>query len=75
MNEVLCEDQSAPRRNMPRTKERTIANPLDPDYVSRVSPFAMKDVHSRASALGFHTRSGLHGNPNKVQKKTGRRKK
>lgn len=49
---ILSEDQ--PRaQNLPSRKALVKNNPLDPDYICQSSPFATKDVYSRASRLGI----------------------
>lgn len=49
---VISENQ--PRaQNYPARKALIKSNPLDPDYVCQSSPFATKDVYSRASRLGI----------------------
>ena len=51
---ILSEDQ--PRaHNMPAKKSLDKNNPIDPDYVYQASPFATKDVTSRAARLGVGT--------------------
>jgi len=48
----LSEDQ--PRaQNFPSKKSMIRSNPLDPDYESLNSPFAIKDIYSRAARLGI----------------------
>lgn len=49
---------------------------FDADYIARASPFAAKDVTSRASQLGYHLKGAYNSkNPNEVKKKNVRRKK
>ncbi|XP_065827189.1 RNA-binding protein NOB1-like [Oscarella lobularis] len=76
---ILKEDQiitSKPRR----MKKMTSVDALDPNYVARESPFALKDVASRGAQLAFRQRGGGTGgkskNPNEVRRrKSGKRKK
>ncbi|KAL9976499.1 hypothetical protein ACROYT_G013808 [Oculina patagonica] len=73
-NPVLTEDQPRGQHRLPRKKDNM--NVFDPDYISRVSPFAAKDVTSRASQLGYHLKGGQNRrNPNEVKKKSARSKK
>lgn len=71
---VLTEDQPRGQHRLPRNRDHV--NVLDADYIARASPFAAKDVTSRASQLGYHLK-GAHNtkNPNEVRKKNTRRKK
>jgi hypothetical protein len=55
-NPILSEDQPRPQ-NLPSKKSLIKNNPLDPDYTCLSSPFATKDVYSRASALGIKPNS------------------
>merc|ERR1719494_1717266 len=66
---ILCADQKMGHKNMPKQKDKV--NPLDPDYVVRSSPFAMKDTNSRAFNLGLHVRHTASRNPNQSKKKSG----
>ena len=70
---LLVEDQKTSQTRLP--KKRDQINPLDPDYVTRASPFAMNDTNSRAFALGHHIKHTQHRNPNATKKKKSGRKK
>lgn len=76
-NPILTEDQPRAQHRLPRKKDNM--NVFDPNYIARSSPFAAKDVTSRASQLGYHLKGAqdYHNrrNPNEVRKKSGRRKK
>ncbi|CAH3042290.1 unnamed protein product [Pocillopora meandrina] len=76
-NPVLTEDQPRGQHRLPRKKDNM--NVFDPNYIARSSPFAAKDVTSRASQLGYHLKGAQdyqnRRNPNEVRKKSGRRKK
>ena len=61
----LSEDQPM-AHNFPAKKAIVKNDPLDPDYVYQASPFATKDVHSRAARLGI--------NPNKFNSRFMKRK-
>lgn len=50
----LSEDQPM-AQNLPPKKTLIKNNPLDPDYICQSSPFAVKDVYSRASKLGIRS--------------------
>lgn len=51
-NPILSEDQPRPQ-NLPSKKALIRTNALDPDYVAQSSPFATRDVYSRAAQLGI----------------------
>ncbi|ESO03424.1 hypothetical protein HELRODRAFT_192032 [Helobdella robusta] len=79
---ILCEDQLKTKQ---RTKKMSkVVDVFDPDYLGLSSPFALNDVTSRATSLGFNKKSrrsdvvdvfdGRRKNPNESRKKTGRRK-
>ena len=75
-NPVLTEDQPRGQHRLPRKKDNM--NVFDPDYIARASPFAAKDVTSRASQLGYHLKGSQYQNrrnPNEVRKKSSRKKK
>lgn len=76
-NPVLTEDQPRGQHRLPRKKDNM--NVFDPNYIARSSPFAAKDVTSRASQLGYHLKGAQdyqnRRNPNEVRKKSRRRKK
>jgi len=75
-NPVLTEDQPRGQHRLPRKKDNM--NVFDPDYIARTSPFAAKDVTSRASQLGYHLKGAQYQNrrnPNEVRKKSSRKKK
>ena len=49
---IIMEHQPV-AQNLPSKKSLIKNNPLDPDYLYQTSPFAVKDVHSRAARLGI----------------------
>jgi len=78
-NPLLTEDQRFPQQR-PNKMAMKKNNPLGPDYIANVSPFATKDVYSRAAMLGITngytvTNYWDKKNPNASHKSTGRRKK
>lgn len=70
----LTEDQHFNKDRLPKNKNGKV-NPLDPDYVSRVNPFAQNDVNSRAFHLNLHVKNRQPRNPNENRKKKTSRKK
>lgn len=45
-NPIVCEDQPMPENRLSKKALQKL-NVLDPDYLSRDSPFLIKDVYSR----------------------------
>lgn len=71
---ILTEDQPRGQHRLPRSKDHV--DVFDADYIARASPFAAKDVTSRASQLGYHLKGAYNSkNPNEVKKKNVQRKK
>jgi len=70
---ILTEDQKLTYNRLPKKHDNI--NPMDQDYVSRVSPFTANDTNSRAFTLGHHVRNAQSKNPNESKKKGGRKKK
>ncbi|XP_077983472.1 RNA-binding protein NOB1-like [Glandiceps talaboti] len=68
-NPVLVEDQPIPQnRSSKKSYQKT--NAFDPDYVANMSPFATRDVTSRAALLGVsRINSGHRKNPNENRRK------
>jgi RNA-binding protein NOB1 len=51
---ILSEDQ--PRaHNFPSKRSQIKTDALDPDYCAQSSPFAIKDVYSKAATLGIRS--------------------
>ena len=71
-NVILSEDQKKATQRLP--KSRDSANPLDPDFIARSSPFTYKDVTSKAFTKGFHLKQNSHKNPNEGRKTKSKRK-
>lgn len=70
INPVFTEDQRFPH-TMPSRKALEKTNALDPDYVGKVSPFAMNDVTSRAAQLTMSSgkkKNWMQRNPNQTRK-------
>lgn len=70
-NPVLCADQRMPQQRTSR-KARATMDPLDMDYIAGDSPFAARDVNSRAVVHGFNTKRACEGgrrNPNENRRK------
>ncbi|CAB3365903.1 Hypothetical predicted protein [Cloeon dipterum] len=53
-NQIRCEDQPMPQQRATRLA-RAKNNPLDPDYIAGMSPFATRDTNSRAAMLGINS--------------------
>jgi RNA-binding protein NOB1 len=71
INPRLVEDQPMPHQR-PTRLAKTKTNALDPDYTSRLSPFATKDVYSKSAMLGFKgtvQKQWMKRNPNESNKK------
>lgn len=73
-NPILCEDQPVPHNRLSKMAMSKV-DVLDPDYLSRNSPFKVNDVYSRSASLNI--RNGRPGsqNPNQVKRNTGNHKK
>lgn len=68
-NPIICEDQRVPQQRLPRTA-LSKTNALDPDYIAGISPFALRDVNSRAAVLGVkEVKLWTRRNPNQVAKR------
>lgn len=70
INPILREDQRTPHMK-PSKKAFEKTNALDPDYVGKVSPFAMTDVTSRAAQLTMNNgkkKNWMQRNPNQTRK-------
>ncbi|XP_059488510.1 RNA-binding protein NOB1 isoform X2 [Neocloeon triangulifer] len=53
-NQIRCEDQPVPQQRATRLA-RAKNNPMDPDYIAGMSPFAVRDTSSRAAMLGINS--------------------
>ncbi|CAG0902153.1 unnamed protein product [Darwinula stevensoni] len=76
-NPILCVDQPQAQKR-PTKASMVKLNPLDPDYIAGLSPFAIRDVHSRAAQRGYRGETKMdnpHRNPNERRKIKSRRKK
>ncbi|XP_047475752.1 RNA-binding protein NOB1-like isoform X2 [Penaeus chinensis] len=79
-NPVLAADQKEAKKHASKLSYKKI-NPLHIDYDTLNSPFAVRDVYSRASQLGYIAGKKNHQlywekkNPNEGRRTTGKRKK
>ncbi|CAN7991849.1 unnamed protein product [Ixodes hexagonus] len=73
-NPILCEDQPVPQ-NRPSKMALSKVDALDPDYLSRNSPFKVNDVYSRSANLNVRLDHIGSRNPNQVKRNTGNHKK
>ncbi|XP_042879186.1 RNA-binding protein NOB1-like isoform X2 [Penaeus japonicus] len=79
-NPILAADQKEAKKHASRLSYKKV-NPLHVDYDTLNSPFAVRDVYSRASQLGYIAGKKNHQmywekkNPNEGRRTTGKRKK
>ncbi|XP_002413180.2 RNA-binding protein NOB1 [Ixodes scapularis] len=73
-NPILCEDQPVPQNRLSKMALSKV-DALDPDYLSRNSPFKVNDVYSRSANLNVRLDHLGSRNPNQVKRNTGNHKK
>ncbi|CAH1779731.1 unnamed protein product [Owenia fusiformis] len=77
-NPILCEDQPTGQHRTNKHFNKGSINPMDADFVSQSSPFALNDVYSRSAQIrvkgGRGRGRGNKKNPNENRKVYGRRK-
>jgi len=71
-NVILAEDQKQSMQRMPKSKDTM--NAFDADFIARTSPFAYKDVTSKAFNKGFHLKQNSRRNPNEGKRTKSKRK-
>uniref|UniRef100_T1J4A0 RNA-binding protein NOB1 n=1 Tax=Strigamia maritima TaxID=126957 RepID=T1J4A0_STRMM len=70
----LCEDQRFPHQRQSDMSRKKF-DPLSPDFIAEVSPFALNDVHSRAAHVQISAQYFNKKNPNVTGKRSGNRRK